>query len=123
MALYTYLCPACGESTEVLRPMAVGPPDEVLCVMHEGGEKVAMARDYQADSPRLGNVSELRNAREAGGLANQAKLFLPDNDEFAGPGDPDGTKGMREWRETHRPKTESGNKKPFWPGTVERKVY
>jgi hypothetical protein len=78
-----------------------------------------MRRDYRAEGVGV-QTWELKRDREAGGLSNQAKLFLPDNSEFADESDPDGSKGMRAWRENHEPK--SSNKKPFWPGEVEKKV-
>lgn len=77
-----------------------------------------MVRDWKAEGVGVG--SGVRVSRD-GTLRDQARLFLPDNDEFKGPGDPDGTKGMREWRETHSP--HETNSQPFYPGTVERKVY
>lgn len=117
MAAYSYLCPACGTTQEVRRPMAEGPPVEVLCYEH-GDRLVSMKRDYQADRPGLGNITELRTARENG---DTSSLFLPTNKDFASKSDPDGTTGMREWRDNHAPR--SSNKRPAWPGQVERKVY
>jgi hypothetical protein len=78
-----------------------------------------MKRNYRAESVGV-NVQQLKNERELGGREGYKRLFLPSNDEFKGPGDPDGTKGMRKWREEHQPKP--GNKTPDWPGTVDKKV-
>lgn len=50
-----------------------------------------------------------------------AELFLPNNDEFISPSDPDGTKGMRNWHETHRPKEGAGDRS-LVPGRIDRKV-
>lgn len=77
-----------------------------------------MLRDYKAEGVGIG--SGVRVSRD-GLVSDQARLFLPTNDDFKGPGDPDGTKGMAQWRESHAPRP--GNKKPFWPGEVERKVF
>lgn len=75
-------------------------------------------RDYRTEGVGVG--SGVRVSRD-GLIADQARDFLPTNEEMAGPGDPDGTTGIREWREQHAPQDD--NTKPYWPGTVERKVY
>lgn len=119
MAAYSFICPACGHTTEVRAPMSEGPPVEVACPAHDNRDGfIAMKRDYQADRPGLGNITELRTARENG---DTSSLFLPTNKDFASKSDPDGTTGMREWRDNHAPR--SSNKRPAWPGQVERKVY
>lgn len=40
-----------------------------------------------------------------------ARLFLPTTEDFKSPEDPDGTKGLRKWREEHAPK----NPRAFHP--------
>ncbi len=65
-----------------------------------------MGRDYRAESVGIG--AGVRVSRTGTNL-DQARLFLPDNSEFAGPGDPDGKKGAREWLDTHQPKESSGH--------------
>jgi hypothetical protein len=61
----------------------------------------------------LGNLRQLKGERERGGSSAMRDLFLPTAKEVAGPGDPDGSKGIREWNETHDPKP--GNKRPMRP--------
>lgn len=78
-----------------------------------------MVRDYRAENVGIA-VQQLKDERSAGGREGYDRMFLPSNDDFKGPGDPDGTSGMRAWRDQHEPK--DTNKKPRWPGSVERKV-
>jgi hypothetical protein len=61
----------------------------------------------------LGNVTALKRERERGGPSAVRDLFLPTAKELAGPDDPDGSKGIREWNETHDPKP--GNTRPMRP--------
>jgi hypothetical protein len=89
--------------------------------VHAGEEVVETLRDYQAENAGLGNLQDLKHDREMGSSNNAANLFLPENKDFAGPSDPEGKTGMRAWRERHRPR--SSNKKPFWPGDVQKKVF
>lgn len=77
-----------------------------------------MRRDYGAEGVGLG--SGVKVSRD-GTVRDSAALFLPDNRDFAGPGDPDGNKGMREWREEHTPR--DSNKKPYWPGAVDKRTF
>jgi hypothetical protein len=120
MATYCFICTACGETYAVHAPMREGAPELLYC-SGEHKELVALSRDFRAEKVGLGNLLDLKHDREGGGPSNMAQLFLPENEDFAGPDDPEGKKGMREWRDKHRPK--SSNKKPLWPGTVERKVF
>lgn len=108
MSVFCYICRDCGKREEVESGAAVP-----MC----GG--FLMNRDYKAE--RVGvQVVQLQRDREANGTKGYQELFLPTNKDFAGPNDPDGTKGMRDWRERHAPS--DGNKHPKWPGEVERKV-
>lgn len=111
MATYCFRCPDCGATTDQERRE---PAPSCFCL-----GRPQMDRDYRAESVGVA-VANLKHEREAGGKDGYKRLFLPHNDDFKGPGDPDGTKGMREWRETHQPKP--GNKSPDWPGTVEKRV-
>jgi len=78
-----------------------------------------MRRDYQIEGVGLGSgVKVSRNGTDH----ERAKLFLPDNDEYAGPGDPDGTIGMRNWMDTHQPQVPGGDFSMV-PGTIERKSF
>jgi hypothetical protein len=118
MATYAFLCPACGEQYWAhVSSARLGPPQEVFC---QGAHKetVAMRRDYATENVGVG--SGVRVSRD-GTNKDIDRLFMPDNKDFAGPGDPDGYKGMRNWRETHLPKDD--NYKPRWPGEVEKKVW
>ena len=119
MATYAYLCPGCGGSYWAHAPARQGPPVEVLCTNpNHGRTVVAMRRDYAAENVGIG--SGVRVSRN-GTNKDIDRLFMPNNDEFKGPGDPDGTKGMRAWRENHIPKDDNHN--PRWPGEVEKKVF
>lgn len=83
---------------------------------YECGEP--LARDYRAEAVGVG--SGVRVSRD-GTLRDQARLFLPTNDEFKGPGDPDGTKGMRAWHDRFEPRAD--NPRPVQVGEIERKVF
>lgn len=76
------------------------------------GHLTPVKRDYRAENVGV-QVAGLRAERERGGSSAVRDLFLPTAKELAGPGDPDGTKGIREWNETHDPKP--GNKRPMRP--------
>jgi hypothetical protein len=112
MATYCYRCPDCGaQTTSPHRSMSV-------YVCYCGG---AWKRDYRAENVGV-SVADLKAARNGtGGLEEVSRLMLPTNKDFIEPGDPDGTKGMRQWRDDHQPK--AGNNNPLWPGEVERKVF
>jgi len=93
---------------------------EPACDHNEGPQapRSIMVRDYRAEAVGIG--AGVRVSR-AGTMKDQRELFLPTNRDFAGNGDPDGTKGMREWRENNAPA--DGNSKPSWPGQVDKKVW
>jgi hypothetical protein len=116
MATYCFRCPECGtpftDSTNEVTITCYGPEEW-------NHAPVEARRDYRAENVGVA-VEQLKQERELGGRDAYKRLFLPHNDDFKGPGDPDGTKGMREWRETHQPK--AGNKSPDWPGHVEKQV-
>jgi hypothetical protein len=78
-----------------------------------------MGRDYQREAVGIG--SGVRVSRD-GTESDINKLFLPGNDEFVGPGDPDGTKGMREWHDTHQPKEGAGDRGKV-PGRIEKRSF
>lgn len=108
MTVYCYRCPDCGAAlTGTDRELNVGA---IHC-------ETPIKRDYRAEGVGIGGG--VRVSRD-GTLRDQAELFLPTNKELAGPGDPDGTKGMRTWREEHSPKDA---KKHVWPGEVERTTF
>lgn len=61
-----------------------------------------MVRDYRAEGVGIG--AGVRISRdEFGGLEARAAAFLPTPDDFKGPGDEDGMKGLRAWRDEHEP--------------------
>lgn len=105
MAIYCFKCPQCGTSFESIHREARH------C-------NVPGLRDYRAEAVGIG--SGVRVSRD-GTRMDQARLFLPDNKDFAGPGDPDGTKGMRDWHEKFEPR--SDNPSPVVPGRIERKTF
>lgn len=105
MATYAYRCLDCGAYLETT---IHGHYDGMIhCTK-------ALVRDYQAEAVGIG-ITQLKREREHPKEEYMAK-FLPSNKDFVGPNDPDGKKGMRQWREEHQPK--AGNKKPWWPGEV-----
>jgi len=110
LATYCFRCRNCGAVTTA-STQSMG---QYVCYCGS-----SWVRDYRAENVGVA-VQMLKDEREAGGRAGYDNLFLPNNDDFKGKGDPDGTKGMRNWRETHQPK--DTNHKPRWPGTVEKKV-
>ena len=112
MAVFCFRCKLCGAQEQAAR---LEYPRFVLCEC--GGE---LGRDYRAEAVGLSGMVQLRREREVGGSSAIKNLFLPDNREFAGPGDPDGSTGMAKWRESHGPK--ESNKRPQWPGEVPKRV-
>jgi hypothetical protein len=62
----------------------------------------------------------LKVERDLGGASAAANLVLPSAKDFAGPDDPSGQKGLREWNENHGPR--ESNKRPMRPKT-ERTVF
>jgi hypothetical protein len=112
MAVYCFKCKMCGA-----RATSLQVPEGAVwrCC-----DTPYIIRDYQAEA--VGHsIGNLRAEREQGSKAAYDRLFLPSNKDFAGPGDPDGKKGMRDWRNTHQPK--AGNKAPRWPGDVDKQVF
>lgn len=111
MATYCFRCRDCGQRT-------ASDSREVGSL--PAAAEHAWARDYRSENVGVA-VQQLKNEREHGGTKGYDSLFLPTNKDFAGPGDPDGTKGMRQWRDEHQPK--AGNKNPRWPGEVEKRTF
>lgn len=101
MAVYVYLCET-GHSFQ----SAIHGLEQ--CPTHISGVR----RDYRAEKVGFEVVS-LRRERERGGPSAVRDLFLPTAKELAGPGDPDGTKAIQEWNDTHDPK--EGNRRPMRP--------
>jgi hypothetical protein len=118
VARYCFYCPACGAEYGVTAPLRLGPVAP-YCIGH--AETVETVRDYRAEQVGILGLPDLKHEREMGSAGNAAQLFLPENKDFAGPDDPDGTKGMAGWRNKHRPK--ASNKRPHWPGEVEKRFH
>jgi len=90
-----------------------------LMVCPEPGCGRGLYRRYRDEGVGLGSgvkVSRDGTARDMG------ELFLPDNSEFAGPDDPDGTKGLREWHDTHQPKEGAGDRS-LVPGRIDKRSF
>lgn len=105
---YCYRCPTCGATREVsTREVQVC---ENLCD--------EMVRDYRAENVGVG--SGVRVSRD-GTVRDQARLMLPTNDDFKGPGDPDGTKGMRRWHDRFQPAAD--NPRPASVGEIDKRVF
>lgn len=113
MATYCFKCRTCGAQFTGLTPGDAGELN-LPCASCGG----PIARDYKAEGVGIG--AGVRVSRD-GTASEMRDLFLPTNDDLKGPGDPDGTKGMREWRENHQPKEAVST--PMWPGEVERQVW
>lgn len=92
--------------------MAEGPPrDTPFC-------RKCYAPMHRVYSLALGNRRQLKVERERGGASAVRDMFLPTAKDMAGPGDPDGTKGIQEWADEHQPKM--GNKRPMYPDIPRR---
>lgn len=113
MTTYCFKCPKCGataEDTSSDSVMFCGGPLHV---------NARLVRDYRSEAVGVG--AGVRVSRD-GTQADQARLILPDNKDFKGPGDPDGTKGMRKWHSQFQPKAD--NPRPAQtPGRIERTSF
>lgn len=100
MAIYVYKCRDCGARLEGTdRDLNDGA---VHC-------STPIARDYRAEAVGFA-VSKLARERKEGTDKDLARVFLETAEEAAHPGDPDGSKTIREWNETHMPKEVSESK-------------
>lgn len=68
-------------------------------------------RDYRAENAGI-DLSDIRASNKADDTAH---LFLPSAKDYQSAKDPDGEKGMRQWREDHSPRPD--NPRPRWPQT------
>ena len=94
---YCFRCRTCGARYEGRTPGTAGELD-AACRYCAG----PIVRDYRAEAVGIG--SGVRVSRDQfGGLEARAAAFLPTPDDFKGPGDPDGMKGLRSWRDEHEP--------------------
>lgn len=111
MATYLYRCTTCNQRLSVDFML---PEDEAShCQEHD------VKRDYRGEGVGIA-IANLKQEREHS-YEERAAGMLPSNKDYMSASDPDGTKGIREWRETHHPAAD--NKKPYWPGTVEKKSF
>lgn len=113
MATYCFRCTLCDETLSA-------PTTDITTFPLQGVDFHHWVRDYRAENVGV-SVVNLQREREAGGKEGLKRLFLPHNDDYKGPGDPDGTKGMRKWREENQPA--ASNKNPAWPGFVDKKTF
>lgn len=92
MPKYLYRCKTCGSQEAVVVTIHQDRPNPTC-----HGD---MARDYKAEgiSFRPPHPSE----------EVDPSLFLPMAKDFAHEDDPDGMKGLREWRERHKPAHKGG---------------
>jgi hypothetical protein len=79
----------------------------------------AIVRDWRAEGVGVGRG--VRVSRD-GTNKDLGELFLPGNDEFMSADDPDGTKGMRTWHDTHQPKEGAGDR-ALVPGYIDKRSF
>jgi hypothetical protein len=106
---YLFRCRTCGRSFSADHPRAL-LGEECPC------SKDILRRDYRGEGVGF-NTATLKKERDFGVRAHK-DMFLPTAKDFAGPADPEGTKGIREWAEEHKPK--DTNKRPDWPDIPKR---
>lgn len=101
-ARYCYRCtePGC-QFTEVQHSNTLA--GILKCRFHDA----PMRRDYRAEGvgTAIANLKREREWDRAGDGTGGAASILPTHDDFKGPGDPDGKKGLRAWREEHEPRS------------------
>jgi hypothetical protein len=105
VAAYSWLCPQGHRAETTYHPVAEGPGPAPTCVECA----VPMKRWYARDNVGFA-VSKLQREREKGTDKELAKVFLETAEEAATPEDPDGSKAIREWNETHEPAEVSESK-------------
>jgi hypothetical protein len=103
LSTYCFVCRNCGTRFTA----NTRAPEIPYCC-----DEPVLSRDYRGEGVGIA-VAGLRAEREAGGSAAVRDLFLPTAAEEATPDDPDGSKAIRAWNETHEPK--NGNKNPVRP--------
>lgn len=108
---YCFRCSSCGAGFT----LPVRDAGETVC---PSCGACCIQRDYRAENVGVG--SGVRVSRD-GTKRDQARLFLPTNDDFKGPGDPDGVKGMRAWHDRFEPA--KGNPRPVNVGDIDKRVF
>lgn len=109
MPTYCYRCPLCNRKMETFSHVA--PACDAL------DHAQVMVRDWKRENVGVAVVN-LKAERERGDIA---RTLLPTKQDFAGPGDPDGEKGLRAWRDEHAPSR--GNKTDIIGNELAKKVY
>ena len=104
MATYCFVCPDCGQTWTTTERASTAH-----CTS-------PARRDYRAEGVGFATAS-LSREREFG-LKSHKDQFLPTPADFASASDPDGQKGLREWRESVTPKSE--NKRPIEPDLAKK---
>ncbi len=96
MLKFCFKCPSCESSleTKVKDPAPVCPDCGIV-----------MRRDYHTEGVGIGTGVKVSRT---GTMRDQARLFLPDQNEFKSSDDPDGKRGARKWLEEHQPKEKGG---------------
>jgi hypothetical protein len=113
VATYCYKCLNCEAKFTGVTPGSAG---ELNLPCGSCGGRIT--RDYRAEAVGFSTAS-LAHAREFD-MQSHRDQFLPTPADYAGPDDPDGQKGLREWRESVSPK--AGNKRPAEPD-IDKKVW
>lgn len=108
MAMYVYRCDT-GHSFE---SPVYGLVD---CTSH----RAAVHRDYRAEAVGF-NTATLKKERDFGVRAGWDR-FLPNAKSFESATDPDGQRGLREWRDSVRPA--ESNKRPMDPPDLKKQVF
>ena len=100
MATYLFVCRNCGT------PFSANTRDPQMpfCC-----DEPTLRRDYRGESVGF-SIAGMKREREHGSATELRDLFLETAEEAAGPGDPDGSKAIREWNETHEPRDTSESK-------------
>src|SRR5262249_46132747 len=113
--MYCWRCPLCDCTAET--PIREAPLCHPEYTTSGHSSPVSMKRDYRAEAASP-TVAGLKREREAGGARALRDHFLPKASDFAGPSDPEGTRGIRAWADRHGPK--EGNRRPLWPDIPRR---
>lgn len=101
MATYVFSCRDCGASFE-LSMSSIGEQPCAAC------GKPTLRRDYRAENVGF-SIAAIRGGGATTTNAEMRDLFLPKAEEFAGPDDPDGSKGLDKWNESHEPAESNTN--------------
>jgi hypothetical protein len=107
MAQYVWKCEN-GHVFVQKSPMAIGPVVPGAGCLECGAP---MRHDYLAENAGIDRTSLTPDHVDR--VRKHQALFLPGAKDFAGPDDPDGIVGLKEWQDTHQPRP--SNKKPAWP--------